>query len=174
HRVVTGQPLQPPRKERLEDEVTAILLPYEHDKRRAVHARGRERTDRVTETRRRVHDDERRLAACDREPGREGDDRVFVQRQHEATVVGKAGENRHCGDRHSCSIGAYLAASSSRRFSSSFDSSCPRFVVTSPTTTCFSPLGRKRSGSKPPERWSSHSMKKPSTSSSFRSASATK
>ena len=40
-------------------------------------------------------------------------------------------------------------------------------------TTRLSPFGRKRSGSKPPERSSSHSMKKPSTSKSVRSASAT-
>src|SRR6188472_195335 len=35
---------------------------------------------------------------------------------------------------------------------SSFVSSVPRFVVTRPSTTCFSPSGRNRSGSKPPER----------------------
>src|SRR5205823_66477 len=80
----------------------------------------------------------------------------------------------HCGERQSCSSGAYLAAASIRRLSSSFDSSSPRFVVTSPSTTCFEPFGRKRNGSKPPERSSSHSMKKPSTSSSPKRASATK
>ena len=41
----------------------------------------------------------------------------------------------------------------------------PRFVVTSPRTTCL-PGGTNRSGSKPPDRSSSNSRKKPSTSSS--------
>ena len=55
---------------------------------------------------------------------------------------------------------------------SSLRSRAPRLVVTSPSTTCF-PGGTRRSGSKPPERSSSHSMKNPSTSSSLKSASAT-
>ena len=50
-----------------------------------------------------------------------------------------------------------------RRFRSSFDSSSPSLVVTSPSTT-FLPLGKARSGSKPPARTLSNSMKYPSTS----------
>ena len=48
-----------------------------------------------------------------------------------------------------------------------------RLVVTRPSTTCL-PGGTKRNGAKPPERASSNSRKKPSTSSSPNSASATK
>ena len=82
-------------------------------------------------------------------------------------------EKPHCGDRQSWSTSTYCDASSMRRLSSSLVSSSPRLVVTRPSTTSL-PLGTKRSGSKPPERASSHSMKKPSTSSSLNSASATK
>ena len=64
----------------------------------------------------------------------------------------------HCGDRQSWSSGMYFAASSIRRFSSSLDSSVPDFDVTRPSTTNF-PFGTKRSGSKPPARSLSYSMK---------------
>src|ERR1044072_5284448 len=73
-------------------------------------------------------------------------------------------ENPHCGERQSCSSGTYFDASSMRRFSRSLSSSSPVLVVTRPSTTCL-PSGTKRSGSKPPERSSSYSRKKPSTSS---------
>ena len=82
-------------------------------------------------------------------------------------------ENPHCGERQSWSRSTYRLASSMRRSRSSRVSSSPRLVVTRPRTT-YLPLGTKRSGSKPPERASSHSMKKPSTSRSLKSASATK
>ena len=82
-------------------------------------------------------------------------------------------EKPHWGDRHSCSSGTKRAASSMRRLRSSLASSSPRLVVTRPSTTSF-PEGTKRSGSKPPERASSYSRKKPSTASSLKSASATK
>src|SRR6202042_2205845 len=82
-------------------------------------------------------------------------------------------EKPHCGDRHSWSMSTYSDACSILRFSTSASSSSPRLVVTSPSTTCL-PLGTNRSGSKPPERSSSYSMKNPSTSSSLNSASATK
>ena len=64
----------------------------------------------------------------------------------------------HCGDRHSCSSGTYFAASSIRRLRSSLDSSRPDFDVTRPSTIVLS-LGTKRSGSKPPARSLSYSMK---------------
>src|SRR5262249_14597146 len=67
-------------------------------------------------------------------------------------------ENPHCGESASCSSGTYLAASSMRRLRSSFFSSSPSFVVTSPSTTVL-PLGRNRSGLKSPERASSYSRK---------------
>ena len=67
-------------------------------------------------------------------------------------------EKPHCGDRHRSSSGTNFAASSMRRFRSSFDSSSPSLVVTSPSTT-FLPLGRARKGSKPPARTLSNSMK---------------
>src|ERR1700733_12420081 len=78
-------------------------------------------------------------------------------------------EKPHCGERQSCSKGAYLAAWSMRRFRSSFDSSSPFLVVTRPSTTTL-PLGRKRSGAKEPERSSSYSRKNPSTFNSLNSA----
>src|SRR6185369_15432496 len=82
-------------------------------------------------------------------------------------------EKPHCGDRQSCSSGTYRLASSMRRFRSSLRSSSPLLVVTRPSTTIF-PGGTNRSGSKLPERSSSYSRKKPSTSSEENSASATK
>ncbi len=82
-------------------------------------------------------------------------------------------EKPHWGERQSCSRGTYFAASSIRRLRSSLLSSSGRLVVTRPSTTCL-PSGTKRRGSKPPERSSSYSRKKPSTSSSLNSASATK
>src|SRR4051795_5483635 len=80
----------------------------------------------------------------------------------DSTLPSTVDENPHCGDRHSWSSSTYCDASSIRRLSSSLDSSSPRLVVTRPSTTTL-PFGTNRSGSKPPERASSHSMKKPST-----------
>src|SRR5215475_4590719 len=68
----------------------------------------------------------------------------------------------HCGDRQSCSKGTNFAASSIRRLSSSRVSSRPVFEVTSPSTMVL-PLGTKRSGSNPPARSLSYSMKQPCT-----------
>jgi peptidoglycan/LPS O-acetylase OafA/YrhL len=65
----------------------------------------------------------------------------------------------HCGDNASCSSGANFAASSSRRLMWSFFSSSPNLEVMTPTTTTLLPLGRKRSGSKPPARSESYSRK---------------
>src|SRR4051794_23563846 len=67
-------------------------------------------------------------------------------------------EKPHCGLSASCSSGACLDASSTRRLSSSLDSSLPLLVVTKPSTAIL-PLGRKRSGSKPPARVLSYSRK---------------
>src|SRR6476646_6715927 len=72
-------------------------------------------------------------------------------------------EKPHCGLNASCSSGACFDASSIRRLSSSLDSSLPLLVVTRPSTATL-PLGRKRSGSKPPARVLSYSRKYPSTS----------
>src|SRR4051794_3749715 len=91
----------------------------------------------------------------------------------DSTLPSNVEENPHCGDRHSWSTSTYWVASSIRRLSMSRSSSSPRLVVTRPRTTTL-PFGTKRSGSKPPERASSHSMKKPSTSSSLNNVSATK
>src|SRR5919198_3210653 len=68
----------------------------------------------------------------------------------------------HWPEMHSCSSGAYFAAWSMRRLRSSLLSSLPVLVVTMPSTTSL-PLGSMRSGSKPPERGSSYSMKYPCT-----------
>jgi hypothetical protein len=65
-----------------------------------------------------------------------------------------------------------FAASSMRRLMSSRLSSRPLLVVTRPSTTTL-PFGTKRSGSKPPARALSYSRKKPSTSASLNSTSAT-
>src|SRR5580692_8087474 len=67
--------------------------------------------------------------------------------------------NPHCGDSANCSSGRYFAAASIRRFSSSLVSSSPVFEVTSPSTTTLCPRGTKRSGSNPPARSLSYSMK---------------
>src|SRR4029079_156101 len=64
----------------------------------------------------------------------------------------------HCGDRHSLSSEMYLEAASMRRLISSFDSRRPVLVVTSPSTTWRS-FGTSLSGSKPPARSVSYSMK---------------
>ena len=96
-RVLAGEPVEPAGEERLEDEVPPILLPDEDDERRLVHARRRQRPDRVAETRRRVHDRQRRLAAADRKPGRHRDDRPLVQREHERQVVRQARQKRNLG-----------------------------------------------------------------------------
>src|SRR5262249_56017927 len=64
----------------------------------------------------------------------------------------------HCGERQSWSRPANFAASSMRRLITSLDSSVPLFEVTRPSTTIL-PLGTKRSGSKPPARSLSYSMK---------------
>src|SRR6267142_5728886 len=65
----------------------------------------------------------------------------------------------HCGERQNCSSGANFAASSMRRLTASFFSSVPDLEVTSPSTTILLPLGRCRSGSKPPARSLSYSRK---------------
>ena len=52
----------------------------------------------------------------------------------------------------------YFAASSMRRLSSSLLSSVPLLEVTRPSTTVLS-FGTRRSGSKPPARSESYSMK---------------
>src|SRR5262245_22251148 len=64
----------------------------------------------------------------------------------------------HCGERQSWSSAMNFAASSMRRLSSSLLSSAPLLEVTRPSTTIL-PLGTKRSGSKPPARALSYSMK---------------
>src|SRR5580704_3328116 len=64
----------------------------------------------------------------------------------------------HCGDRQSWSMSTNFAACSMRRLISSRLSSRPDLLVTKPSTTVLS-LGRKRSGSKPPARSVSYSMK---------------
>ena len=96
-RVVACEALQPAREERLEREMAAVLLPDEHDERRTVHARGRERADGVSEPGGRVQDRERRLVAPDRPAGRHADDGALVQREHEAQVVGQVGEQLDLG-----------------------------------------------------------------------------
>src|SRR5215470_1992647 len=65
----------------------------------------------------------------------------------------------HCGESANCSSGANLAASSMRRLTASFFSSVPLLEVTRPSTTILLPLGRCRSGSKPPARSLSYSRK---------------
>jgi hypothetical protein len=97
HRVFTGEAGELARQERLEDEVATVLLADDDDERRAVHPRRRDRADGVAEARGRVQQRQARLAAADRVPGRHADDRAFVQSEHEADVLRKAGEERHLG-----------------------------------------------------------------------------
>ena len=73
HRVVPGQPLQPPGEERLVRQVAAVLLAHDHHQRRAIHPRRGQRGHRVAEPGRGVHEHEGGLAAADRvaaTPGR--------------------------------------------------------------------------------------------------------
>jgi hypothetical protein len=77
--------------------VTAVLLADQHDERRPVDPRRRERPDRVAETCGRVQQHERRLAPGERPAGRKPDDGPFVQSEHEPQVVRQAGEERHLG-----------------------------------------------------------------------------
>src|SRR5471032_1171526 len=63
-----------------------------------------------------------------------------------------------CGKRQSWSSGANFDASSRRRLSWSLLSSAPVLEVITPSTACLC-LGRRRSGSKPPARSLSYSMK---------------
>src|SRR6266581_5831652 len=80
----------------------------------------------------------------------------------------------HCGLRQRFSSGTYLAAASMRRLSTSFGSSADTLVLTSPSTILLGePLGKKRNGSKPPERSSSYSRKYASTSTWLSNTSAT-
>ena len=96
-RVITRESLQPAREERLERQVAAVLLPDEHDERRAVHPRGRESADGVAEPGSRMEDRERRLVAPDRPSGRHADDRALVQRKHEAQIVRQVCEQLDLG-----------------------------------------------------------------------------
>src|SRR4029077_21022869 len=75
-----------------------------------------------------------------------------------STLPSSVEANPHCGDRQSCSSDTNLAACSMRRLMSSFDSRRPDFEVTRPSTTVF-PFGTNRSGSNPPARSVSYSMK---------------
>src|SRR5262249_17071038 len=65
----------------------------------------------------------------------------------------------HCGESASWSSATDFVASSRRRLMSSFFSRLPNLEVTSPSTTILLPLGRNRSGSKPPARSVSYSRK---------------
>src|SRR5262249_17268306 len=86
--------------------------------------------------------------------------RSFAHCSSSARILPSSVEAKpHCGDRHNCSMSTYLAASSMRRLMASLLSSAPALEVTSPSTTCFLPLGTKRSGSKPPARALSYSRK---------------
>src|SRR5688572_4322188 len=67
-------------------------------------------------------------------------------------------EKPHCGDRQRSSSGTYFAAASIFFFKKSFSSRAPVLLETRPSTT-FLPFGTKRSGSKPPARAVSNSMK---------------
>src|SRR5262245_7784291 len=79
--------------------------------------------------------------------------RSFAHCSSSARILPSSVEAKpHCGDRHNCSMSTYLAASSMRRLMASLLSSTPLLEVTRPSTTCFLPLGTKRSGSKPPAR----------------------
>ena len=80
--------------------------------------------------------------------------------------------NPHWPEMHSRSMSTYLAASSTRRLSVSFDSSSGVLVVITPSTTIWS-SGTKRSGSNVPDRSSSYSRNSPSTLSPPKTASAT-
>ncbi len=96
-RVLAGQPGQPPGEERLVGQMPPVLLADDDDERRAVHARRGEAADRRPQPGRRVQEHERRLAAADRVPARHRDHGAFVEAEHEAEVVGEAGEERHLG-----------------------------------------------------------------------------
>src|SRR5207245_8541895 len=86
--------------------------------------------------------------------------RSFAHSSSSARMLPSSVEAKpHCGDRQNCSSGANFAASSMRRLTSSLFSKVPLLEVTRPSTTILLPLGRKRSGSKPPARSVSYSRK---------------
>ena len=97
HGVRARQPVQPPGQERLVGEVPPVLLADDDDQRRAVDTRGREAAHARAEPRRRVQQDERRLAPGDRVAARHPDHGALVQAEDEAQVVGQAGQERDLG-----------------------------------------------------------------------------
>ena len=97
HGVVAGQPVEPAGQERLEREVAAVLLADDDHQRRAVgRARWRARRPRCPA---------RASSAAARARARRGRARspppchhgALVQGEHEAQVLGQAGEERHLG-----------------------------------------------------------------------------
>ena len=95
--VLAGQALQAPGEEGLLSEVPAVLLADHDHQRRAVDARRGQGRDGVAQPRRGVQQGEGRLAAPDGEARGHAHDRALVQRQHEAQVVGEAGEEGDLG-----------------------------------------------------------------------------
>ena len=77
--------------------MAAVLLADHDHERRAVDARRGQGGDGVAQPRGGVQQGEGRLAAPDGEAGGHADDRALVQRQHEAQVVGEAGEEGDLG-----------------------------------------------------------------------------
>ena len=102
HRVVPGEPLQPPGEERLRGDVAAVLLPDEDDERHPVDARRGEGADRVAEARRRVQDREGGLSASDRPARRHPDDGALVEAEHEPQVARQVGQQLDLGRARVC------------------------------------------------------------------------
>ncbi len=85
--VLTCDAVQLPGEERLEGEMAPVLLADEHDEGRAIHARGGERADGVSEPCGRVQDRQRRLVPCDRPAGGHAHDGALVQGEHEPEIL---------------------------------------------------------------------------------------
>jgi len=74
--------------------VAASLLPDQDDQRHAALAGVGERVDRVAQPGDRVQVDQRRGGGGDRVPARHPHDRVLMQREHEAQILGQVGQKR--------------------------------------------------------------------------------
>ena len=94
--VLARQPVQLAGQERVECEVAAVLLADEDHERRAIQPRGGDRRDRVAEPGVLCSSASAGLRA-QRVTDRHRHDRALVQREHEAQVVWKPGQEGNFG-----------------------------------------------------------------------------
>jgi hypothetical protein len=95
--VLPREALQLAGQERVEREMTAVLLADDDDERRAVEPRGGDRGDGVAEAGRAVQERECRAAGADRVAACHRDNAALVQREDEGLLVREAREERDLG-----------------------------------------------------------------------------